>query len=137
MSLTTRKERAVELILSIPKGAFPEGIFAPDFTAWTGISHDLPGDVYRQRAGIIGKIFKGGLKITIDRVTGEDDRVSIQARGEGVLFNDAPYTQDYHFLVLFDAEDRVLQIREYIDTHIVHEVLRPAMEQWSRENAPA
>lgn len=137
MSLTARKEKAVEMILSIPKGAFPEGMFAPDFSAWTGISHDVPGDVYRQRSGIISKIFTDGLDITIERVTAEDDRVAVQARGDGMLFSGEHYVQDYHFLVVFDEQDRVRHFREYIDTHIVHEMLRPAMERWSRENGAA
>lgn len=136
-SLEARKEKAVEFILSIARGGFADGMLAPDFTAWSGISHDIPKDVYLQRVGIIGKIFDGGLHLTIDRVTGEADRVAIQARGEGTLFNGAPYTQCYHFLVEFDDQDRVRHAREYIDTHIVHQVLRPAMEQWARENAAA
>jgi hypothetical protein len=137
MTLDARKEKAVALILSIPKGSYPENMFAPDFSAWTGISHHLAGDVYRQRSGIISKIFKSGLTITIERVTAEEDRVAIQAHGEGVLFNDAAYVQDYHFLVIFDEQDRVRHFREYIDTQIVHDVLRPAMEQWSREHEAA
>jgi len=135
--LEDRKAKAVEFIESIAKGGFREGLMSPDFWAWTGFSGNVERTEYLRRVGIVGKVFKGGLKLTIDRVTGEDDRVAVQARGKGTLFNGAPYTQSYHFLVEFDDQDRVRHCREYIDTHIVHEVLGPAMKQWASENAAA
>jgi len=104
---------------------------ASDYWAWTGISGDIPRDEYLRRVGIIGKVFKGGLAMVIDRVTAEADRVSVQARASGTLFNGTTYRQSYHFLVEFDAQDRVCHCREYIDTHAVHEILAPAMREWA------
>jgi len=135
--LEDRKALAVEFIESIATGSFRDGLMSPDFWAWTGFSGSIERQEYLRRVGVIGKVFSDGLRITIDRVTGEDDRVAVQARGEGTIYNGAPYTQNYHFLVEFDDQNRVRHCREYIDTHLVHEVLGPAMRQWAAENATA
>jgi hypothetical protein len=137
MSLEDFRQKAITFISSIPKGQFPEGLMAPEFDAWTGISGMVERNEYLRRVGVIGNVFDGdGLRFTIDRTTAEDHSVALQVRGEGTLFNGKFYTQSYLFIVEFNESGQVRHAREYIDTHIVHELLRPAMIEWA-ENNPA
>jgi hypothetical protein len=138
MNLEELRQKAITFIGSIPKGRIPEALIAPEFFSWSGISGVVERDEYLRRVGVIGQVFTGeGLKFTFDRTTAEGNSVALQVRGEGTLFNGEHYTQSYLFVVEFNDAGQVRHVREYIDTHIVHTMLRPAMERWTRENATA
>lgn len=136
MVLDRRKALAVEFVKSIARGHFREGLLAPDMKPWTLFSGDLPREEYLRRITVVGQIFPTGLQITIDRVTAEEDRVVIQARGEGILITGAHYAQSYIFVVEFDDQDRVRHCREYMDIRPVTEMLVPAMAQSRRDGSP-
>ena len=135
MSLEDRKRKARQFIEGIAKGTLPEGLVADEFFAWSGISHKIERDEYVRRVGVIGQVFiDGGLRFTFDRITAENDSVALQVRGDGTLYTGDKYTQSYLFIVEFNDRDQVRHAREYIDTHIVHTLLRPAMVKWAEEH---
>jgi ketosteroid isomerase-like protein len=138
MALEDRREKAQRYVMGIAAGAIPPELIGDEFFAWTAFSGKVEREEYLRRVGLIGHVFvDGGLRFTLDRTTAENDSVAVQVRGEGVLFNGKPYTQSYIFIIEFDDSEKVRHIREYIDTHIVHEVLYPAMVEWTRDHAPA
>lgn len=136
MSLEDRKRKARQFIEGIARGGFPDGLMADEFFAWSGISHKVERDEYLRRVSVIGQVFTdGGLRFIFDRITAEGHTVALQARGEGTLFTGEHYTQSYLFIVEFNDCDEVRHVREYIDTHIVHTMLRPAMVKWAERQA--
>ena len=62
-------------------------------------------------------------KMTILSTTAEDDRVAIEAESHGRLVDGRPYENQYHFLLRFDADGRVVEFKEYFDTLYVFETL--------------
>lgn len=138
MSLEDRKRTALEFVAGIAAGGFPEGMIAEQFTGWSSLSHDIDRAEYLRRIAIVGQIFgPEQLALTFDRVIAEGDSVSVQARGQGTLITGVPYSQNYLFIVEFNARGQVRHAREYFDTHLVHATLVPAMQHWRQLHAPA
>ena len=67
-------------------------------------------------------VFPQGLKFTVGSMTAEDDRVSVEAVGEGEHVSGKTYLQHYHFLVTV-AGGRISELKEYLDTEHVTDVL--------------
>ena len=47
------KEVARRFVLGIARN-LPDELFAPDFAGWSGLSGDIPGAVFRERAILLG-----------------------------------------------------------------------------------
>src|SRR5688500_3544528 len=62
-------------------------------------------------------------KMTILSTTAEGDRVAIEAESHGRLVDGRPYENQYHFLLRFDADGKVVEFKEYLDTLYVFETL--------------
>ena len=67
-------------------------------------------------------VFPKGLNFTVHSMTAEDDRVSVEATGEGVHVSGCAYQQHYHFLATI-ADGRIKELKEYLDTELVTDVL--------------
>lgn len=132
------RQKAITFVRAIPAGALPGELVAAGFFAWTSISGRVEREEFVRRVGLIGQVFTdAGLRFTVDRTTAEGSSVVVQVRGEGMLFTGERYQQSYLYVVEFDEAGQVRHLREYFDTHIVHTLLRPAMERWARERAAA
>lgn len=134
MALEDRRKKAIEWAFGIAAGHIPPELVSKQFKAWTAFSGDVEHDEYFKRVAVIGQVFPDKLQFTLDRSIAEGNAVSLQVRGKGTLFNGKEYTQSYIFIVEFDEEEKIRHLREYIDTHIVHEMLFPAMVEWREEN---
>ena len=62
-------------------------------------------------------------KMTILSTTAEDDRVAIEAESHGRLVDGRSYENQYHFLLRFDADGKVVEFKEYLDTLYAFETL--------------
>lgn len=62
-----------------------------------------------------------GLKIIIDDVTGEENRVSIRAHSDAVHASGKKYQNRYHFLLYFQG-DKISSSHEYLDSLHLTEV---------------
>lgn len=63
-----------------------------------------------------------GLKIFVEEVTAEADRVSITSRTDAVHANGKRYLNRYHFL-LFMEGGKIRRSHEYLDSLHIHQVL--------------
>jgi ketosteroid isomerase-like protein len=61
--------------------------------------------------------------MTVLSTTAEGDRVAVEAESSGRLVDGRPYENQYHFLLRFDVDGRVLEFKEYLDTLYVFETL--------------
>ena len=66
----------------------------------------------------LGEVLEGGIKIQVDTLTGEGDRVVMEAHGEAVSKSGLPYNNKY-CLVITVADDKIAQVREYLDSELV------------------
>lgn len=76
----------------------------------------------RQFAGSVLETFPQGMSYTIHHMTAEDDRVAVEATGEGMHVSGNNYKNHYHFLFVW-RDGKLLQLKEYMDTERVTDVL--------------
>jgi ketosteroid isomerase-like protein len=87
----------------------------------------LPPEVRGKEAirGMIGtlpSVFpETGLRIFVDTLTAEEDRVAIQAHSEATHASGKPYNNRYHFLLLF-ADGKIRESHEYLDSLLLTDV---------------
>lgn len=63
-----------------------------------------------------------GLKITIDELTGEEDRVSIRSHSDAKHVSGKMYQNRYHFLLYF-RDGKIVSSHEYLDSLYLTDVL--------------
>ncbi|HZP45388.1 MAG TPA: nuclear transport factor 2 family protein [Candidatus Binataceae bacterium] len=67
------------------------------------------------------KTFPSGLRSEIRRVYGDGETVLVEMTNRGKLFNGRDYENEYCFV--FEIEGgKIRRVREYVDTHKVHEL---------------
>jgi ketosteroid isomerase-like protein len=66
----------------------------------------------------LGDILEGGIKVTIDTITAEGDRVIIEARGSARSKAGKAYDNSY-CIVITVRDGKIAQVREYLDTELV------------------
>ena len=62
-----------------------------------------------------------GLRIIVDTVTAEDDRVAIQAHSDAIHVSGKPYNNRYHFLLFFE-DGKIRESHEYLDSLLLTDV---------------
>ncbi len=67
------------------------------------------------------QILLPGFKFAVKSVTAEDDRVSVEAKGDGTSISGKKYQTAYHFLFRM-RDGKIAYVAEYIDTQHVAEV---------------
>lgn len=127
MTLEANKARAKTFMDGLGAGRFPDNLLSDDFAAWTILSGDLPGERYRGAVAMLASVFQAPVKIDIQTLTAEDDRVVVQSRSEGTLVDGTVYRNDYVFVLTF-AGGRIAKAQEYFNTATVREVLAPVMQ---------
>ncbi|MGE3849616.1 MAG: nuclear transport factor 2 family protein [Gammaproteobacteria bacterium] len=105
----------------------PEGFMArlADDVTWTFFgSHRFAGTI-RGKADLVAKLFAPlgevlaeGIKVHIDTLTAEADRVVIEARGEAQTKDGRPYNNSYCIVVTV-RDGKVAHVREYLDSELV------------------
>jgi ketosteroid isomerase-like protein len=67
------------------------------------------------------QILKPGFKFAVKSMTAEDDRVSVEAMGDGTSVTGKKYQTAYHFMFRMRG-DKIAYVAEYIDTQHVADV---------------
>ncbi|NKI15854.1 SnoaL-like domain-containing protein [Spongiibacter sp. KMU-166] len=75
-------------------------------------------------AAMFKQITATGIDFEIQHLTAEENRVSAEVKGRSELVSGAHYNNDYHFLI-FIRDDKIIKIKEYVDTKLVDAVLAP------------
>ncbi len=90
-------------------------------------SHRFAG-TYRGKAELQAKLFAplgdvlvDGIKVHIDSLTAEGDRVVVEAHGEAKSKSGADYNNSYCMVVTL-ADGKVKQVHEYLDSELVTSV---------------
>lgn len=76
----------------------------------------------RQFAAGVLEAFPEGLKFHILGMTAEGDRVAVEARSKGRHVSGRDYSNHYHFLLTW-KDGKLLELKEYMDTELVTDIL--------------
>lgn len=66
----------------------------------------------------LGEVLADGIKVHVDTLTAEGDRVVIEARGEAATKDGRPYNNNYCIVVTV-RDGKVAHVREYLDSELV------------------
>jgi len=139
MAAPTEEQRnraaALEFIHGMGSGALATHLVADEFSGWSGLSGDIAGPDFLVGAGMLGKIFVGGLKFTILTTIAEGKQVSVRAVANGRTIIGADYENSLHYFFRFTAEGKIAFIAEYMNTQLTLEIVRPAFEEFLRRQA--
>lgn len=93
-----------------------DALLAPTATWWVQGWGTLDRDALLQGlAGTIGRSSERAL--TVQRTTAQGDRVAIEAEGR-FAFAEGPYVNSYVYIFAIDAQGRIEEGREYLDTAV-------------------
>lgn len=108
----------------------PEGFMSrlADDATWTFFgTHRFAGTI-RGKDELVAKLFAplgevlaDGIKVHVDTLTAEGDRVVIEARGEAQTKQGVPYNNSY-CIVVTCANGKIQHVREYLDSELVTRV---------------
>ncbi len=129
MSETGKNKELTRIFIdAIGRGdaAFIADAYAENGRLYT-MGHTLISGVYdkaniREFAGGVLEAFPDGIRYTIHNMTAEEDRVAVEATGEGLHVSGRLYRNHYHFLFLW-RDGKLVELKEYMDTELVTEVL--------------
>ena len=88
------------------------------------VSRTRERDEIIRTADYFKRTMKDGVRFEILTMTAEDDRVSVECEGISELNNGVAYNNQYHFL-FFLRDGRICRLKEYMDTKLADDVLRP------------
>lgn len=89
----------------------------------TLISGTFTRDQISGAANAIFEAFPEGIRFTVSGITAEAQRVAVEAQSEGLHSSGQVYRNEYHFLFVFDDQGKILELKEYMDTERVTDVL--------------
>lgn len=127
-------EIASAFVLNIGRGGIERRFYADNLTAWSPLMGTITVEEYLPKLKTVSEVWARPLDVTIDTITAQENRVVLQARSNGQLYDGREYANTYLFLVEFDEENRIRHVREYFDPDPVRNILQPAVKNW-RESA--
>ncbi|MGE3141818.1 MAG: nuclear transport factor 2 family protein [Hyphomonadaceae bacterium] len=125
MSVAQNKQTALRFLQSMADGAIDAALLHPQAMFWTFRMGDTPRDKFLAMMEGAKKMAPNGMKMHIRTATAEEDRVSVEAKGECTLANGFQYDNTYHFL--FEVRDgKIFRMREYNDPRLATAALGEA-----------
>ena len=102
MGTSENKQLLTELFGHLSAGRRQQGLelLGDDATWWAPRLGTLPKRQFAEMVDQMDAILKGPIKLTIKRMTAEDDRVAVEAESDGDLVNGKHYHNTYHFLIV-------------------------------------
>lgn len=127
--VATNKKLARDYLENISKGDVEAvvNLFTDDGAIIVESSTMLPSETRGKEAirglvSMLPQLFpETGLKIIIDDVTAEENRVSVRAHSDAMHVSGKPYNNRYHFLLYF-ADGKISSSHEYLDSLLLTDV---------------
>ena len=96
-----------------------------DDATWTFFGTHRFAGTFNGKAEIVAKLFEplgevleDGIKVTINSITAEDDRVIIESKGQARTKAGVDYNNDYCIVVTV-RDGLIVAVREYLDSELV------------------
>ncbi len=123
MGASENKQIVTEMFAHLSAGRRQQALdmMGDDATWWSpGIGVTTKAQ-FAQMMAYMDKIMKGPIKMTLKRMTAEEDRVAAEAESDGDVVNGKHYHNTYHFLVVVRG-GKVREVKEYTDTKYAADV---------------
>jgi hypothetical protein len=124
---------AKDFLTNICRGGIDSKYYADDMTAWSlwsSAKGTFSRADYLPKLKMMQQLFKS-MEMKIDSTAAQPGRIALQTRSQGVLFNGAPYSNEYLFLIEFNDHDQIRHVREYFNVEKFRAGLVPAIAQWT------
>ena len=123
MGASENKQLVAELFGHFSAGRKQQALdlLADDATWWAPGIGVLSKSHFAELMGQMDAIVKGPIKMTLKRMTAEDDRVAAEAESDGDVANGNHYHNTYHFLVVIRG-GKIREVKEYNDTKYAADV---------------
>ena len=106
------------------------------FVAARAVLEDEVGERLRDTAAATAALMPTGLRLEVQTVTAEGDRVVVEAIGNAVTGEGKPYCNEYCFVATLE-DGRIKQFNEYLCTRLAEDVLWPLVEKMGALKADA
>jgi len=130
MGIEANKELVTHFWQAFSEGKYEEvlGFLAEDATWWvagtTALSGTYSKPEFAKLLGQITPMAPKGLRVTPKLLTGEGDRVSVEAESYAEFTNGRTYQNIYHFMMVI-RDGKFCAVREYLDTEHVTVTFAP------------
>lgn len=123
MGATENKQLVIEMFSHLSAGRRQQALdlMGDDATWWSPGIGVTTKQQFAQMMTYMDKILKGPIKMTLKRMTAEDDRVAAEAESDGDVVNGKHYHNTYHFLVVVRG-GKIREVKEYTDTKYAGDV---------------
>jgi len=123
MGASDSKKIVTELFAHLSAGRRQQALelMGDDATWWSPGIGVITKAQFAQMMGYLDKIMKGPIKMTLKRMTAEDDRVAAEAESDADVVNGRHYHNTYHFLVVV-RDGKIREVKEYTDTKYAADV---------------
>jgi len=123
MGASDNKKIVTELFAHLSAGRRQQALelMGDDATWWSPGIGVITKAQFAQMMGYLDKIMKGPIKMTLKRMTAEDDRVAAEAESDADVVNGRHYHNTYHFLVVV-RDGKIREVKEYTDTKYAADV---------------
>lgn len=123
----SNKTKAEALVRSLASGQIDDALVSPEMTCWAGAGEPFGLPRLKVGVAILKTLFDdNGLTMTIETSIAEGDRVAVLARSHGTLKDGPVYSNDYHYAFRF-SDGVIVEMREYMNSAIVNELIRPRL----------
>lgn len=129
-SKRSRMETALHYIHNLTRSTLDTDILAKDFRVWTASAGYFEREKYLENLATARSIWKEPLEFSISLVLERQNCIVVEASSKGILFTGDPYGNEYLFVIDFNAEGRISNVREYYDVGKIETVYRPAALKW-------
>ncbi len=126
----SRVETALHFVNNLTRSTLDTGILSNDFMVWTASAGYFNREKYLENLSTARSIWKEPLEFSISLVLERQNCVVIEATSSGVLFTGDHYGNEYLFVIDFDADDKIRNVREYYDVEKIESIYRPAALKW-------
>lgn len=116
-----------DFFAALSSGSLPSEMLCPDMTAWTTTSGVMDKMKFQGGVKLLGAIFGGSLRYSIDSLTAEDDRVAAEVQSCGTLIDGKDFN-NVHVFVFRIHDGRIAEVAEHMNPFIVREKLVPLMQ---------
>jgi ketosteroid isomerase-like protein len=111
-------------LAAVTAGDLPDSLLTDDMTAWLTTQGPVSKSAYQGAIRFLAKMCQSPIAFTVDAITGQDDRVVIEARSQATLIDGQEYANTYVFSLRV-RDGRIAWIAEHFNPLIAQEKLMP------------
>jgi len=125
--MSIQKQKAEALVLSLVTGHVDPSLLTDDCVCWAPGGNSFTGETLCMMVGVLASLFEDDFTMTIDSIIEEGERVAVISHSRGTLTDGIVYENEYHYALIF-RDEKICEMREYMNSAIVDELIRPRIQ---------